>query len=158
MNALDLIRLIKNKSKDELIKEKYKNMEKLIICTNKNCDEIKKQYNTNPELKKLHSKGIIAKNDKERDKIHNEIMKIKIAKDYYNCLYEKCKKKFIISIQSDIKEIEKNRINKYGKSQKELLEKIKNIANKNFKEITYDDIITIKNIKEKLIAFSLKIK
>jgi DNA-directed RNA polymerase subunit F len=145
-----IYRNLKKITDDEILREQYDSMEKIIICQKKKCKDIKNKYLSNPEIKELKIKQMKAKNNIELDNINKQLIKIKIVKDYYDCMYKKCKIEIINTTKAFLKYIEKYKLHTYKKTKRELYNKLINIINKKIDDITYSDIINIHEIKFKL--------
>jgi len=148
-------RNLKEKATDDFLRTKFESMEKYYVCEKKNCDSHKKKFVEHPETKDLNLKLINAKTDADRNDAYNKLMKTKIAKDYYNCLYSKCKIDFINTTKYFIQTVEKDYLKIYKKPQKYLFEKLKAIIIKEPKDITEADMLKINEIRLILGRFNL---
>lgn len=142
---------------DELLKKKYKSFEHFHICEKKKCDDVRDKFMTDPNTRKLNKKIMDTDNLTKRNDIYTKLMNTKIAKDYYNCLYNSCKEKYIEATKYTILHIEKKYLVYYKKPQKDLLEKLRNIVKKDLKDITENDMIIINQIRNDLARYHIRI-
>ena len=95
-------------------------------------------------------------NDIKRDNIYDKLLKTKIAKNYYDCLFNNCKKKFVDTHRYFLINVEKEDIKKYKKPQIDLLYKYKLIINKNIKDINEKDLLILIN-KNEIVSYAMDI-